>query len=91
LSFIDDKEDLLKASAADVTQRLNDQLFLLNNLVDQLVLFVILGILILYDFQIIPNGLHIGRQFAIDIPGDVSHVLVAQRNRGACNDNSLDI
>ena len=54
-----------------------------DHLIDLLILLVLLGILVLYDFEIVPDRLHVGRQLAFDVTGKISHVLVAQRNQGS--------
>ena len=84
-----DEENFYDASATDIGQRCDDNLLLIQQFLDSTPLsiaaFSVLAAL--DDRQVVVKGLHVRVQFGLDIPGQITDVLVAQRNRRPGDEN----
>lgn len=82
LRFVDDKENLDQAAPADIGQRGDDQLLLLQKFADAAVFGLEGGVLVLDHPEIVVERLHIGVELGLDITGQEADIAVGKRHYG---------
>ncbi len=83
LGLVDDEANVRQAPSAYVRQGRDDQLFKIHHFRDPLILLIGFVVLVLDEFQIVPERLHVGIKLRLDITRQVPDVLVAERHDGA--------
>ena len=89
LGFVHDKKDVGQGSATNISEGLDDQFFLVDQLGDFLKLLVCFLKLVLDKLQVVPKRLHIGVELGLDVARQVADVLVGQGHDRPCQENLL--
>lgn len=91
LGFVDDEEDVGEAATANVSEGGYEDFFVFDHFVDGFGFFVFFVPLVFDEFEVVPEGLHVGVDFGFHVAGEVSDVFVGEGYDGACEVDLLVI
>ncbi len=83
LGLVHDEEDVVERAAADVGERRDADLLVLDHLRERLVLAALPGEAVADHGEVVPQRLHVGVELALDVAGEEADVAVPQRHDGA--------